>query len=94
MPADASRVRSSDTSPHTLPSQHSQNTASEYLTNDLVQQVHDLAQRQGDADIDEEQLRQVVTASVMESLARGRELQEETTSRETEGTSEKRTRLE
>lgn len=61
-----------------------------------MQQVQDLAQRQGDnADIDDEQLRRVVTASVMESLARGRELQgDDAHSREVEDSSEKRTRLE
>ncbi|KAF9450344.1 ankyrin [Macrolepiota fuliginosa MF-IS2] len=76
-----------------LPSQHSQNAASENLTNDLMARIQTLAQ-QGGTDMGEEQLRQIVTASVLESFARGHEMQQEAENREAEETSEKRTRVE
>lgn len=44
--------------------------------------------------MDEEQLRQIVTATVLESFTRGHEMQQENDSREADDTSEKRTRVE
>ncbi|KXN91738.1 Ankyrin repeat-containing protein P1E11.10 [Leucoagaricus sp. SymC.cos] len=54
------------------PSQHSQNQASERLTDGLMARIADLG-----AEPDGEALRRVVTESVLASLARGQEMQQE-----------------
>ncbi|KAF5359279.1 hypothetical protein D9756_003376 [Leucocoprinus leucothites] len=67
-----------DSSPNAVPgsvSQHSQNIASEHLTNDLMARISTL----GEDEPEEEVLRRAVTESVLESLARGQSMQEEST---------------
>lgn len=59
-----------------------------------MRRIQHFANHQEDTEMDEEQLRQIVTATVLESFTRGHEMQQENDTREADDTSEKRTRVE
>ncbi|EKM78735.1 hypothetical protein AGABI1DRAFT_114339 [Agaricus bisporus var. burnettii JB137-S8] len=89
--ADTSPLPTSDHVTTSIPpSQHTQNAASELLTNNLMEQIQHL----DGSSMSEEQLRQIVTATVFETFTRGQEMQQEHETREVDENSDKRTRLE
>jgi len=76
-----------------LPSQHSQDAASEYLTSALLSSVQEIMERAQAEDRDpEEELRQVVSRTVLEGVMTGFEMSADSSSKDSDDPPSKRPR--
>ena len=80
------------TQPPTLPSQHSQDAASEQLTSSLMSSVQQIMERaQAEGRDPEEELRQVVSRTVFEGVRTGFEMSTDTSSKDDSPSKRQRT---
>ena len=85
---DPSALAATSTQPTTLPSQHSQDAASEQLTSSLMSSVQQIMERaQAEGRDPEEELRQVVSRTVFEGVLTGFEMSTDTSSKDDSGDS-------
>jgi hypothetical protein len=80
-PSDSESALAATIQPTTLPSQHSQDAASEQLTSSLMSSVQQIMERaQAEGRDPEEELRQVVSRTVFEGVLTGFEMSTDTSS--------------